>query len=214
MQEENNINIGDNKKISNGMKRKILKIVLWVVGVIVVILAFLSFLGVYGYRIQNYFIEKKQERYLADIEVQKAKILEAQKNDTFGGKTPEETLDLYITALKSGDIDLASKYYEVSLDAGDLRIKEKQRLENILERDGNLNLLIKNEEKIIRLGFKKIWSSNYVSFLYEFITTEEITSTSTVSGEQILTIIPKGTNLEMGEALRLNPYTKVWKIIQ
>ncbi len=190
------------------------KIILWIVGVIVVIIVILLFLGTYGYRIQNYFIVKQQEKYLADIEVQKAKILAAQKADTFGGKTPEETLDLYITALKAGDIELASKYYEVSLEVDDLRIKEKERLENILKKDGNLDLLIKNEDKIIKLGSKKIWSSSYVSFLYEFITTEEMTSTSTISREEILTIIPKGTSLEMGEALRLNPYTKVWKIIQ
>ncbi len=32
------------------------------------------------------------------------------ENDTYGGKTPEETLALFIAALKSGDTDLAAKY--------------------------------------------------------------------------------------------------------
>jgi hypothetical protein len=31
--------------------------------------------------------------------------------DTFGGKTPAETLSLYIDALKKGDYELASKYF-------------------------------------------------------------------------------------------------------
>lgn len=33
--------------------------------------------------------------------------------DTYGGSTPEETLQLFIDALKAGDIELASKYFVV-----------------------------------------------------------------------------------------------------
>lgn len=36
---------------------------------------------------------------------------DALRNDTYGGKTPEETLALFISALENGDIDLASKYF-------------------------------------------------------------------------------------------------------
>ncbi|MDD5547676.1 MAG: hypothetical protein PHN74_02145 [Candidatus Pacebacteria bacterium] len=36
---------------------------------------------------------------------------EAMRNDTYGGKTPQETLDMFIEALKKGDVDLASKYF-------------------------------------------------------------------------------------------------------
>jgi len=31
--------------------------------------------------------------------------------DTYGGKTPEETLNLFIEALKKEDLELASKYF-------------------------------------------------------------------------------------------------------
>ena len=65
------------------------------------------------------------ERYLspqakANRETQKnyEKYLTWQKNyekamteDTFGGKTPEETLQMFIEALKKEDIELASKYF-------------------------------------------------------------------------------------------------------
>ena len=50
--------------------------------------------------------EQKALRYYADLEKQYAE-------DTYGGKTPEETLQLFIDALKAGDIDLASKYFVV-----------------------------------------------------------------------------------------------------
>lgn len=36
---------------------------------------------------------------------------EAMRNDTYGGKTPEETLAMFIDALKKGDVSLASKYF-------------------------------------------------------------------------------------------------------
>src|SRR3989344_4272535 len=37
----------------------------------------------------------------------------AYKNDTYGGNTPEETLELFRTALEKGDIELASKYFVI-----------------------------------------------------------------------------------------------------
>jgi hypothetical protein len=44
------------------MKKKILKIMMWVVIVIVVALTFLWFLGTYGYDIQNHFRAERQEK--------------------------------------------------------------------------------------------------------------------------------------------------------
>lgn len=35
----------------------------------------------------------------------------AMRNDTYGGKTPQETLNMFIDALKKGDVELASKYF-------------------------------------------------------------------------------------------------------
>ncbi|MDP3991334.1 MAG: hypothetical protein Q8P66_00240, partial [Candidatus Colwellbacteria bacterium] len=41
---------------------------------------------------------------------------EAMKNDTYGGKTPEETLQLFIDALRKDDIELAYKYFILKED--------------------------------------------------------------------------------------------------
>lgn len=35
------------------------------------------------------------------------------REDKYGGKTPEETFDLFLEALRKGDIELASKYFEL-----------------------------------------------------------------------------------------------------
>ena len=73
--------------------------------------------------------EQKAMRYYADLEKQYAE-------DTYGGKTPEETLQLFIDALKAGDIELASKYFVVE--------KQKEQREFLKKVDvaGNLGLLL------------------------------------------------------------------------
>jgi hypothetical protein len=38
-------------------------------------------------------------------------IIDMFKNDTYGGKTPEETYNLFVAALKKQDVDLAVKYF-------------------------------------------------------------------------------------------------------
>ena len=43
----------------------------------------------------------------------------AMKEDTYGGKTPEETLQMFIEALKREDIELASKYFMLETDTQD-----------------------------------------------------------------------------------------------
>lgn len=55
----------------------------------------------------NYHVgseQKPAEQYLKDLK-------RAYDEDTYGGKTPEETLALFIAALKKGDIELASRYF-------------------------------------------------------------------------------------------------------
>ena len=54
-----------------------------------------------------------QQRYIASVEVLKAEY----RNDTYGGATPEETLQLFITAFKASDLELASKYFIIEKQA-------------------------------------------------------------------------------------------------
>ncbi|MBI2013148.1 MAG: hypothetical protein HYS88_01740 [Candidatus Colwellbacteria bacterium] len=41
---------------------------------------------------------------------------EAMKSDTYGGKTPQETLNLFIEALRKNDVDLAFQYFILKED--------------------------------------------------------------------------------------------------
>jgi len=195
------------------MKNKVLKIGLWVVGVIFVMLTILYILGTYRLQIENYFETQRYEKMMAKYEKEKAEILEMQKNDTYGGKTPEETLDLYIQALKAGDIELASKYYEISLENASLREKKLGALKKDLD-DKLIDLSIKNLNLILDLGYRKFINDNEYVITYKYFTEDNSTSTMVSGATEYVWLVPAGSEESFSKAFRLNPYTKVWKIIQ
>ncbi|MEK7148979.1 MAG: hypothetical protein AAB796_01080 [Patescibacteria group bacterium] len=91
-----------------------------------------------GYAASRYY-DELQQRY---------------QNDIYGGSTPEETLSLFTDALKKGDIDLASKYFEVK--------KQDEWLKkfNIAKTNGNLNLYMDEVQKAT--AGKAIAPDNYL----------------------------------------------------
>jgi len=81
--------------------------------------------------------EYQAEKYLKEME-------QKYREDTYGGNTPEETLQLFIDALKKGDIDLASKYFVI-----DKQDEWKEKLEKI-KNAGELKNMISDLEKAKR----------------------------------------------------------------
>ncbi|MEK7581949.1 MAG: hypothetical protein AAB488_01310 [Patescibacteria group bacterium] len=107
---------------------------------------------------------------------------ELYKKDTYGGATPEETLALFIDALKKGDTDLAAKYF----------VPEKQKNETedlaIGKRKGILVELVNILEKNKKGSYSA--DKNY----FEFNTFD------------------KNNIAEFSFSLVFNPSTKIWKI--
>ena len=97
-------------------------------GFLAIIALALGSLAVSGYFFNP---ERQAERELKELERQYAE-------DTYGGKTPEETLELFISALESGDIELASKYFVI-----DKREEWRSRLQDI-SNNSNLGLMIED----------------------------------------------------------------------
>ena len=73
-------------------------------------------------------ITEGQKQYQQVVEEYKKEL----KADTYGGKTPEETLKMFVAALRKGDVDLASKYFFI--DASGDRSKWVNYLNDIKER--------------------------------------------------------------------------------
>lgn len=69
----------------------------------------------------------------------------AMRNDTWGGKTPEETLQLFITALEAGDTDLAAKYFMLETDESSPNYLTRRKWEDGLRKakeEGRLGEII------------------------------------------------------------------------
>ena len=87
-------------------------------------------------------------QYFKDLERQ-------YREDPYGGSTPEETLRLFIDALKKGDIDLAAKYFLIEEQKKwreDLTmIKEKQLLNKMIDDLNKTKLTIRDERAFFSL---------------------------------------------------------------
>lgn len=94
-------------------------------------------------------------RYRASPEYQAYRTMEQIKKeiaeDPYGGDTPEETLRLFIAALKQGNTDLAARYFvydkqeEWKIDL--MRLKEKKLLNQTISDLQNMALTKKTEIK-------------------------------------------------------------------
>lgn len=81
--------------------------------------------------------QKNYEKYLAWEENYK----KAMAEDTYGGKTPEETLQMFIKALKKEDVELASKYFILEENGqlnpkwieGLIKTKESGKLQEVID---------------------------------------------------------------------------------
>lgn len=104
------------------------KFFIWFVVIIVVVVA-----GAFAWDSFNLSLRQKRAKQLAEeFKKIEQEDYERAMADTYGGKTPQETLQLYIDAVEKGDYELASKYFVESK-----RGEELSRLEKISEVNPN-----------------------------------------------------------------------------
>ena len=128
----------------------------------------------------------KEKENIQKAEETLAKYDEMMRNDTYGGKTPEETLNLFVEALKNDDIELASRYFVLELS--DVVNEDwKKVLENA-----------KEEEKL----------NNILSIL----STGNYESGDTVPGYSTLIFKNEEGEVILIVDFFLNKYSGVWKI--
>jgi len=129
----------------------------------------------------SYKWQQKTDAFQAALE-------QPYKDDTYGGKTPEETWAMFLDALKKEDIELAIKYYAIG------RI-ETLPVDSLYKKKQNDQL----EEWVKELeGLKKSSREpleGQANYYYDYFDKElkQIISAPVI--------------------FYLNPYTKVWKII-
>ena len=136
-----------------------------------------------------------------------AKRLQAQwekpyREDKYGGKTPEETYDMFLDALRKGDTSLASKYFVVDEQEKWLKTMEQYKTNTLLS---NLAQELENTRKM----WKKVTTKDPNTTSYEYQVLVKKDSEANYNGQKIM--IPSG-NYTNNTIFELNPYTKIWKI--
>jgi hypothetical protein len=185
---ENQTNFNNPSENLNNQPKK--RRVAWIIIASIVILVAL-FLSLGGYDAIKQYYSNLQERngmsqLIKGYEDAMDTISKTLTEDTYGGGTPQETLDMFIDALEKGDIELAGKYF--SLDVNLSRQKWEDALADSYEND--------EISKIVDL-LKKLKPSPEQSILkteYEFI----------VLGDSGLA--------DYILHMSLNEHSKVWKI--
>ena len=160
--------------------RSVLKKILIVVAVLVGI--FLVWWAIeVGYSVWGNYKSQKQNAAFMD------KLEQPYKEDVHGGKTPEETWGMFLDALKKGDIDLASKYYDVG--------HQEKAKETILKikNDGGLVVWIKELETLEKNNNSS--TTDYLYYSYKYFNPEF------------------RKDLWSQVVFYYNPSTKVWKIV-
>ncbi len=160
----------------------------------------------FGPDIQSYLNKKTAENYFKKIEAEEKELIELAKADTYGGKTPEETLDLYIEALKKGDVELASKYSRVD------QWEEALLDLNKAKQKDNLAFAVKFATSVHDKGKKTCSKQDYCYFLYEFITEKKETFEFGTEGDTLT--VPAGSKDDYSLGFELSKFSNLWKIVR
>ncbi len=110
----------------------------------VILIALIGLGALIGIRYLRYRSDPayRAERAAYEYVEQEKQLIQQMKDDPYGGDTPEETLGLFIDALKKGDTDLASKYFVVG---------EREKWREYLNKEkgkGNIDQIITEAEKL------------------------------------------------------------------
>lgn len=105
--------------------------------ILVVVLVVLGITAVwYGFKkYENWSFWREIKSQAEKFESEQARLKALVEVDTYGGKTPEETLNMFIAAVETGDYELASKYFVVekqSEEKARLISSPKENINNVL----------------------------------------------------------------------------------
>ena len=129
--------IQENNQTTQSPKRKYWKFVIGFFGIIigVFILYTAGFWAVYYYK--QWQGQKAVQKLAEALKQAEQEDYERAMADTYGGKTPQETLQMYIDAVEKGNYELASKYF-----IGDKQKKELNKLNNTNENEKDLGIYL------------------------------------------------------------------------
>lgn len=132
--------------------------------------------------------------------------LDILRKDTYGGKTPEETYNLYLNALKNGDIELASRYYW-----WDKQEKEKQRLEK-LKKEGKLEEYVNSLPDWSEMKEEEYWNPKGRRYSWIEILEEAVVIKLPLGGNRYQEELLEPGEYKQEIIFRLNTHANIWKL--
>jgi len=192
-------------------KSKKIKFIIWFVILLFGVMTVVNLVLFGWYKLTQYINTKKVQQLAEELKKQEEEQYQKAMADTYGGKTPQETLKMYIDAVQKGDYELASKYFIESK-----REKEKQSLLNSKKEDiENIIKILKQVRPRTKEEIDKILKSNYEYFIKD--------NNSNISYEEYLKRIPSENPNEFTMITYINGYTfsvdfikypnNIWKIV-
>lgn len=139
--EDNDLLDEDNKNLNSSRKRSYFKYI--TLGLMALFVLFMIFWSVrnFGGQHTNTQVDRNVEQAKKEWNNYLEEKYNKIKDDTYGGETPHETLEMYIEAVESGNYKLASKYFTIENREEELESLNSAPQENI---DNYLSIL-KNE---------------------------------------------------------------------
>lgn len=125
--------------------------------VVFILVFFASFVIWSMLNIATWLRNWQDQRSTAAIQKQLEKLY---LEDKYGGKTPKETFELFISALENGDVELASKYFILNKRQDWLKTLSEYKSKALLS---NFVIELKNTQNIWKKGSE---TSQTVEFYY------------------------------------------------
>lgn len=185
---------------------KVKKVLKWGAVIFFVVLGLLVWAGNNIPEIDKTIRNWQNQRYEATLKKQNDEAVARYTADIDGGKTPEETLDLLISALKAGDIEQASRYYVLEKQEATLADFKEE-----VKKYGDLHLSIEYFTDVMGKGIK--WCNEKkdgCNFEYIYVNKEK--KILPVYGRTETIVIPAGEKSTKLISLNLNKFSGVWKI--
>lgn len=140
------------------LRKSYKRFVLWFIAIIISIFV-LFIIGTWLWQKYDMWRRQKAVQNLAEA-FKRAEQEDYQKAmaDTYGGKTPQETLQMYIDAVEKGDYELASKYF-----IGDNQEEWKSELNEIKKVD-KINIFLNPLKEVLKNNGEYSENKNTFSF--------------------------------------------------
>ena len=159
-------------------KPRFWKFAAWFVGIVVIVLAAASLASYVSPEARR---DRELQRNYLQYQKGMSEFEAAMRADTYGGKTPQETLDMFVDALKKGDVELASKYFALDTNTkspdyltrrkweeGLNEVSKNGGIPNIISELGNLPIKAR-DDKLGTAIFKSVNSEGVADVLVDMI---------------------------------------------